>query len=164
MNSLLQKLSSLGEGVNELTGNSINFGGCAVYAAAVATRLQELGITAECVVPADFAGVHCVEQARNNLYADGNNGDTAREWAEAGLNFHHVGVRFKLDGQWFTHDTDSLLADDRCFGEGGEYAAMDDGLTPEEATRIADDPRGWNSTFDRGYIPAVREMVREYLQ
>lgn len=164
--SLIKQLRALGEEANALTDGTLNFGGCAVYASAVAMRLKELGIEAECIVPDEGFGadVCSVEEARNNLAAEGYSGNTASDWNDVGLYFHHVAVRFKYEGRWFTADSDYVAPGRDVFGKDGEYGALPDGLTPAEAWAIADDPSGWNSRFDRGDIWAIRQMVQEALQ
>lgn len=169
MNGLIPKLRELGRRVNELTDNRVNYGGCCVYAAAVAERLQELGLKhVECIASVDdwFDHVGAVEDARNNLiadevYAEGENGPL--DWGYAGLSLHHIAVRFKHNGRWYTHDSDTVIHGRDTFGKNG-YGATPDGLTPLEARAMADDPDGWNSTFDRRDIPAIRRLVQEVLQ
>lgn len=167
MKGLIGKLRDLGSRVNDLTDGCVNYGGCCVYAAAVAERLQELGITAECIArTGDWFEQATVEEARANLiedenYAPGEN--NARDWGEAGLSLHHIAVRFKHSGRWYTHDSDTVIPGRDTFGEHG-YEATPDGLTPQEARAMSDCADGWNTTFDRRYIPAIRKLVQEVLQ
>lgn len=155
MRGLLPKLRRLGAEVNSRTHATINFGGCAVYAAAVAARLEAMGIPAEVVTPATGASA---SEARDNLRADGATGRRNREWDAAGLSRSHFAVRFKNGRRWYTHDTDVTLPGRAFFGER-MYPSTTDGLTPAEAWALADDANGWNSSFDRGQVPLVRGMV-----
>lgn len=163
MKGLTTKLRALGAAVEELTDGYINHGGCCVYAAAVAKRLEALGIQVECVTRARGGPVEVV---RNNLRNDGNDptSSTARDWYAAGLDTYHVGVRFKHSGRWYTHDTEATRGGRDVCGDRLEFECTPDGLTPDEAHAMAEDPRGWNASFDRDYIPHIRELVEEYLQ
>lgn len=168
MRGLNAKLKALGDAVKARYPN-INYGGCCVYASAVAKRLEELGVKVDVCVP-DYADVATVEDARNNLQRNGVLGVCAREWAEAGISFNHVAVRYRNGFRWYTHDTDATHTGRDGFGcsdwrpNEPRYTALPDGMTPDEAWTISDDPRGWNSTFKREHIPAIRQMVREALQ
>jgi hypothetical protein len=173
--SLNTQLRRLGRAVEDQFP-SINYGGCGVYAAAVAERLQALGVQVDVCV-SDSGHESSVEAARNNLRHNGWNptNANARQWTEAGLSFAHLGVRFKHKRHWYVHDTAAIwqgrtrgLGAHRRTGSvfddhGPRYEVLPDGMTPAEARAIADDPRGWNSTFDRDDIPEVRRMVAEWL-
>jgi hypothetical protein len=170
MSPLLDKLRELGYAVNAAAPR-INHGGCAVYAAAVAERLQELGVEVEVCVSEGYVA-NTVAEARENLSNNGlqPHGANARDWEAAGLYFLHVGVRLCVDGSWYVHDTDAtwegrdeLGVDAYSDSDSPRYTVLPDGLTPEEAKAIADDARGWNSSFNRELIPKVRELVRTHL-
>lgn len=166
--NLLDTLRELGDAINE-SCPTINLGGCCVYAAAVAKRLEALGIPVDVCVPT-YGHAETVDEARNNLRNNGSAGRTAKEWEEAGLYFAHVAVRFQYEGVWWTHDTDALHEGRDGFGKCSwnddkpRYQALPDGMTPDEALRIASHAKGWNSSFDRRDIPMVRSMVEEALQ
>jgi hypothetical protein len=160
--ALQRKLRQLGRAVNELTDDTINYGGCCVYAAAVARRLREVGVQkVEVVLPRPYhERVGSVNDARNNL---DNANPTVKDWEHAGLSFRHVAVRFKHKGHWYTHDSDTLFQGKRTFGDCHEYTALPDGMTVEEAVACAAEPKGWNSTFHRALIPGVHNLVHTIL-
>lgn len=163
----LQQLRELGAAVEKLTGGVINYGGCCVYAAAVAKRLEAMGYTVECVTRvSQWDDEASVDRARTNLRNNGldPSNATARDWFDAGVSTYHVGVRFKHVGRWYTHDTASLRRGRDICGDTMKFECTPDGLTPDEAHAMADDAKGWNVTFDRGQIPAIRALVQEYLQ
>lgn len=156
----------------------LNYGGCAVVAAAVAGALEKLGVPVEVVstaysdsaVPANARAVLMLaghEPTRTGNYA----------WDDAGLYRSHLGVRFKLYGVLWTWDSTALLRTAHSFGAYAEYyygpqetigSSLCDypfgkGLTVAEAQALADDTEGWNSRFNRKRIPKVRGIVSEGL-
>lgn len=164
---LLHKLRALGRAAEDATNGSINYGGCGVYAAAVAKRLEALGLEVECVTPVGrYGGAPNISDARANLLDMGVSPEsaTAEDWWEAGVCGYHVGVRFMYNGRWYTHDTSRTLRGRDMCGGAMKFNCTEDGLTPDEAHAMASDERGWNSRFDREFIPDVRELVEEYLR
>lgn len=155
---LIAELEKLGQEVNDFTDGRINAGGCGVYAAAVALALAELGVAVECIVDSEYSAVSSVAEARNNL--SNTNCPTLRDWEDAGLGFWHVGVRFRLNGEWYTHDSEATREGRFDCGDSLRFMAHEDGLTVAEAQDIANEPHGWNTCFDRDLIPDVRAMVR----
>lgn len=161
MRGLIQRLRNLGAAAERALPN-LNRGGCGVYAAAVALRLEELGIPSECVVPA--WNVSSVAEARGNLNHNGGV-NTARDWAEAGVCWYHVGVRFKHGGRWYTHDSQATRQGRVAVGDDLAFDATPDGLTPHEMWGAAQSQDGWNATFNRKRgIPEVQRLVWEFLQ
>jgi hypothetical protein len=167
MRALTAQLRALGDAVNRTTRDNINYGGCGVYAAAVARRLIELGVQAEVVVPLPYGydadGPKSVNDARNNLY----NAEPGKEdWEHAGLRFSHCAVRFKHNGRWYMHDSRSTKPGRSMFGgeHGDSYDALPDGMTPDEMQLCADEASGWNDSFDRSLIPRVLDLVQQKLE
>jgi hypothetical protein len=166
MRALTAQLRALGDAVNRTTRDNINYGGCGVYAAAVARRLIELGVQAEVVVPTPWnpeRGPKSVNDARNNL----SNAEPGKDdWEGVGLRFSHCAVRFKHNGRWYMHDSESTKPGRSTFGgeDGDSYEALPDGLTPDEMQRCADEDDAWNDSFDRDLIPEVLDLVQQKLE
>lgn len=137
---------------------TLNRGGCCVFAAAVATELERLGVKHEVIVP----GTKYTDL--NELRPDNN---TVSGWNDMGVGFSHVGVRLKLNGQWYTYDSEAPLVPGKYkFGIGyhGEpYTAAKGGLTATEATDLADERHSWNWEFPRQAVPFIRQFVKDML-
>jgi hypothetical protein len=166
MKALTTQLRELGREVNRATRNNINYGGCGVYAAAVARRLIELGVQAEVVVPTPWnpeRGPKSVKEARNNLW----NAEPGKDdWEGAGSALQSL--RRALQAQRaLVHARHRLTKQGRStFGgeDGDSYEALPDGLTPDEMQACADEDDEWNEAFDRDLIPEVIDLVQQKLE
>lgn len=139
----------------------LNYGGCCVFAAAVATELERHGVRHEVITTGStFTDLRELRPESNTVDA----------WNSMGVGFGHVGVRMKLHGKWFTYDSARpLMPGKRWFGEMaysyGPFHAAVGGLTAAEATELADENGAWNPEFcHRVNTPLVREMVERYLR
>lgn len=137
----------------------LNYGGCCVFAAAVATELERMGVPHEVI---SSGGEHL---DLNEVRPPHNDVDA---WQRQGVHFGHVGVRLKLHGRWYTYDSDKPLH--RGKGKFGinygsvMFNAAKGGITAAEATELADDFDAWNSSFDhRTNAEPVRVLVKEML-
>lgn len=159
--TLKAKLQALGAAVNELTDDDVNYGGCCVYAALVGRELEKLGIPARGVVCSYGPGN--VDEARNNVKSV----EDTRAWNRAGIYFNHVGLEAKIGGRYYLIDTDRMNpAGEKRLGRGRNpicegRLSVDEleklaGIGHDNETEFKD---GWNSRFDRDYIPAMREVV-----
>lgn len=163
MKGLNDRLRRLGAAVNKRFPN-VNYGGCGVYAAAVARALEKHGVKVEVCVPEDSDPLVVV---RANLA--NNRNPSARDWWGAGLCGAHLGVRYRNGTRWYTHDTEAIWPGRDVFGksagsEGPRYRAAPEGLTPDEAWGMASTAEGWNIAFSRRDVPKVRRMVAEALR
>lgn len=158
---LRKRLRKLGNEANERFPY-LNYGGCCVFAAAVAGELERLGVEYEVIVPGDKNTD--LAEVRNNV----RNVAEKEAWNKAGIYFSHVAVRLKIDGRWHTYDSDALRRSKYKFGgEAGYsafYTAADGGMTAAEATALADEAKGWNTTFKRRNVRSVRKLVRDMLR
>jgi hypothetical protein len=162
MGNLPAKLREVGRAVNALTDGTVNYGGCGVYATLICERLEALGVKAEVIVP-DWSEVGSVEAARNNLMVDAEEANDA-DWVNAGISFHHVGVRFEWKGAVFTHDTDVTRNGGDQFGKD-PYDALPDGMTAAEMRVAAiTDPVGWNNSYDTEFTTHIEALVRGLLR
>jgi hypothetical protein len=135
----------------------MNFGGCCVFAAAVASELERHGVKHEVITSGhSYMDLNELRPERNTVEA----------WNSMGVGFGHVGVRLKLKGQWFTYDSERpLVPGKREFGRTSwdePWQAARGGLTAAEATELASESNSWNREFynDRN-VKAVRELVAE---
>lgn len=147
---------------------NLNYGGCCVVAAVVAEALERLGVPVE-VVSTAYSENNVPANARAVLREAGHEPTSMGNyaWDGAGLYRSHLGVRFKLYGVLHTWDSQALWRTGRAFGGSNDCGEPRDacdypfgkGLTVQEAQVLADDPLGWNSSFNRVHIPLVRRIV-----
>lgn len=164
--AILHTLRRVGYHVDRITDGTINMGGCAVYAAAVGAALQAKSFEVEiCIADYRGCGVEPAE-ARRVLIADGIDPEQAlaRDWVKAGVDFFHLGVRFKIGDTWYTHDTRATRKSRTGFGRtlnDKPFRAFETGLTVAEAQRIAGHAEGWNRVFNRSaHLQRVQRAVR----
>ena len=153
---LIEQLRALGSDMEEQLPY-LNHGGCCVYAANVAKRLQKLGVPVWGIV-ADRDACANLNDARFN-----SSPKSVREWNAEGVEFNHVLIQFVHDGKIWTHDsgttTDRKLECDPTLGA----PILDGNLTVGELTALAEDTR-WNWMFDRDEgIPAITAGVKQHL-
>lgn len=154
---LRKKLRSLGKQVFTRYPK-INYGGCCVFAAAVATELEKLGVQYE---------VMTCGSKKTNLNDCRPEKNEMSAWEGKGAYFGHVGVRMKLDGRWWTYDAEALRRHKHRLGKRDAYWSGEDyweavsgGLTAQEATELADEGK-WNQMF---YNPKNVKAVRRIIQ
>lgn len=153
--SLLEALRQSGAWANR-TIPHLNCGGCAVYAAAVATLLDARGVLALGLVETDwFDGVKDLGAARRK---NGRPPRTVRDWNASGVHFSHVQVAAWIDGQWWSHDSNRTIP----FVRSNAYLAG--WLSVQELQNIARCRVGWNRSFNRKlYLRSVKMVTRKYL-
>jgi hypothetical protein len=159
---LIKQLKTLGKQTLDIIPE-INSGGCCVFAAVVARRLDNLGIEVK-VVTVDLedecSGPFDIDQVRKNVLIVAPKGkvNTKEQWQRQGLSFFHVGVVFKWRGRWYSYDTSKVSRDPTTLGRWS-YPVARGSLTIEEAEAFAAKEDGWNPCFDRDDIPTVHELV-----
>jgi len=152
---LLNTLSELGKDVKSRWPN-INAGGCCVYAAMVATemdkrRIPVVGIVASTMVERYNDVV--IDRVRDTIKENTN-----EEWNNKRVYFTHVGLEFTLGGKVYHYDTDNLHVAETCLADMPIYRGR---LLLREMNDLAAQPYGWNRTFHREDIPAIRRVVRQ---
>lgn len=145
-------LNNLGFSVKQ-NYRRINCGGCGVYAALIVEQLQKLGIRSSGIVAAYNTKNVSLAKARDNI----KNKADQREWDKNGIAFYHVGVEFFLDGKRYHYDTSGVHPAAKELDNMSIYRGR---MRLEDLKAIAGTERGWNKTFDRKDIPAIRKMVK----
>lgn len=162
---LLKMLNELGKEA-ELRIESLNSGGCAVFAAHVGYYLKyRAGIKDVKLRVGNFwadeeSEIPSVEEARNNLHPNAN----AYEWNRAGLCFGHVILEFKTGKTkpvWRHYDSSGVTGVSNVTNNFG-YLLHPGEMTVEEGLAIAADRAGWNERFDRGQIPALIRLIDKH--
>lgn len=153
--NLVRRLNALGKEVNARY-ESLNCGGCAVYAALVAEELVKLGVNVRgitasyCMMPGTD-----IDKVRPKI-AKGN----PQEWGDNGVYFGHVGLEFEHNGKLRHYDSNGVKAKGRRLMELPIYNGR---LTPKELKTIAGTDEGWNRSFNRRHIPTIRRMVKAHM-
>lgn len=138
---------------------NLNRGGCGVFAALVAKRLNRLGIPAVVRIGNWDASdrPNILEQALTN--SNPVNMDNLRNWK---VGFDHLIVEFTHEGKTYHMDSDH-------FHEAKERTTNFDTpiyrghLTPKQALVIARSKR-WNWTFNRKQIPAMIRALNKAIK
>lgn len=154
---IVDTLNSLG---NEVLNKypEINYGGCCVYAALVAKALRIQGHNVSGIVASWGAGATS-SPSRNIMTARPLvKKHTLRHWQDTGIRFSHVGleIKFKRSKRVFHYDTAGVRLSSNELDNMPIYEGR---LAVEELASLARYPKGWNDSFDRQGIPALRKLV-----
>jgi hypothetical protein len=159
---IVAKLNKLGNDVMERYPN-INYGGCCVYAAMITAALKKHGIEAKGIVASYGAGkpkwmskdIATINKARKNIQKN-----TIHEWQMNGISFAHVGVEFKIDGKKKHYDSEGVRPASKVLDKMPIYAGRMEYI---ELRALAGKKDGWNTSFNRKDIPALRKLVKARL-
>lgn len=155
--NILDALRATGDWANSNIPR-LNYGGCGVYAAAVATSLAALQVPVHGVVIKGWRDAADLDIARRTAQKPPR---TVTEWNQVNIGFEHVRVVARIAGRWWVHDshyTEALESDH----PGPGYIRGT--LSVSELCNIARCRRGWNTAFDRKlYLKSVKMITRKYL-
>jgi len=151
---LIESLDTLGKRINRWYPE-INSGGCCVYASLIGEELRKRGIETRVIVAAWGARAN-LDKVRTKL----NNNNQKSEWNNNDVYFNHVGVEFKHNGKTFHYDSDGVKPKSKMLKTWTIYPGR---LSVDEAKVLADEPEGWNDSFERSKIPSLKRHVRSYL-
>lgn len=137
----------------EKSVQSLNAGGCCVYAAHVAKRLQHIVPTRVVVFNSEDIDINYVRANVTNNYS-------IREWYNNGMRFYHILVEFDYRGKTYLMDSTGIYDDLTHAGACAGDATYKTGeLTIDETIAFASRPHGWNWWFDRRQIPTLKKHV-----
>jgi hypothetical protein len=162
---IVDKLNTLGK-VVMARYPYINCGGCCVYAAMVAEELQKHGIDAKGIVAAYSAKELNTNGVTLNSIRPGIKSNTLAEWNNHGVRFNHVGVEFvikkegKRTGTKKHYDSTGVK---RATTELDYMPIYKGRLELADLKALARKRKGWNESFNRRSIPALRKLVKEHL-
>jgi hypothetical protein len=152
--NLFETLNTLGNRINRWYPE-VNSGGCCVYASMIGEELRKRGIEVRIIVAA-YSATKDIDKARKRV----NNIHQKSEWNAEDIWFNHVGVEFQHEGVWYHYDSDGVNPKSKKLGSFTVYPGR---LSVDEAKVLADEPEGWNWSFDRNKIPAMKRHVKKYL-
>ena len=126
----------------------LNDGGCCVFAAMVAAKLEELGIPVKGrVLRSAFSWVSSTNAPLNKIHPKKN---TLDAWQDNGVSFDHVVLQLEK----YTYDSGGFDARKR-WSHFDMYRGW---LNVKDLKELAKS-RGWNSMFDRKLIPELQKIV-----
>ncbi len=153
--SLIRKLNSLGKAVYAKYPY-INCGGCCVYAALVAEALLLHKISCKGIVASwDANDIPSIDEIRPCIKRN-----MLHEWQNNGVSFNHIGLEFEYNGKMRHYDTSGANKAGKSFDFMPIYNGR---LNIVELQKLASQKTGWNNSFNRRHIPAIRAMVQKYL-
>jgi hypothetical protein len=161
MHEVLEKLKATQLAIRATIVN-VNAGGCCVLAGIVGEELEKRGVPTEVIVDhPSWNPACCVDHARENV----KNHLDVEEWQDNGISFNHVGLRFQLDGEWYTWDADAIWKDREKFGSALDLCwAAPGAFTVKEAKAFGKNGDQWNESFNRAQIPLMREVVKQVFE
>lgn len=132
-----------GRQVTAFTDDSINSGGCGVYAVALADALAKLGV--KCTI---------VHISPWDYYKDGTDA------------MYHVGVCFEAQGRRWIADSNGCRLFKRTIPTGPwkDHNVVHSSWTVESLRARCASPNGWNRTFKRSHIPQVKRTVQSFFK
>lgn len=138
---------------------NINCGGCGVYAVELARRMHQHGLTdakIRCYGGRTGVKINKVEK-RFNLTNNGTTPNDYHAWLYNGVDFNHVRVQWK-GILWDAEGELRLNADD---GQrwNGWCNRQEGDISIKAMQLLADNPRSWNTTFDRRQIGFLRRIM-----
>lgn len=153
-------LQALRETADQASNNipKLNYGGCGVYAAAVATALAGLNIPVHGVVERGWDDSEDLEESR---LAAAKPPRTVLEWNKVKVHFRHVLVVARIADRWWIHDSQRTLELVNDHPGDGYIRGK---LTLAELRNVARCRVGWNTSFDRRrYLRSVKSVTQKYL-
>jgi len=154
---LIEKLNLLGQEVNKYSPK-INFGGCCVFAAAVARALEAQGVKARGIVASYCASNHTTPIGKIRPKVKNN---SIHEWRDNGIYFGHVGVEFTYKGRLYHYDSCGVHTKTDKLDNMPIYRGR---MKHHEMQAIANVPEGWNTEFPRRHIPHIEHLIKKHLE
>jgi len=146
----------------DMSIDNLNRGGCCVFAAEVAEKLQQQGFEVRLVevIPRyESRSDASLDYIREMIQQNNESPLEKRNWESYGASFWHVAVQFKIGNRWYTYDSNTLIRGKIRFGM---YRVVPGFFTVEEGKAFAKSPT-WNEMFNRRQIPRLRKMVSQHL-
>lgn len=131
----------------------INRGGCGVFAALIAKRLQQF-YPVQIVVFGE-EGDSSIDVIRSKVSTN-----LPKVWQSAGINFNHLVIEFIDDnGDKWHYDATGIHAPDGSIWEDRQIPGY---VTVDEVIELASVQEGWNYTFNRKMIPELDNIVQDF--
>jgi hypothetical protein len=162
---LLARLTELGELVQREFLH-VNHGGCCVYAALVADKLQSLkpqthpGIKIFGDNNGGVAEDFCIEGWLKNYPRA-----SLKDWVASGLEVHHAVLQVSFGGRLWYADCDGVTQNLCSFRRG--YPIYKGTLPVKVALEFAlrgDTAHFWNEAFNRCQIPRMRHIIDDFFK
>lgn len=157
--AVINTLDALGRAA-ETQVDSLNCGGCAVYASMVGRELEKLGIPVRGIVAMEAWEIPNLDKVRKHVEDTGN----ISHWNANGVEFNHVGLQFKLGNRWYQYDSSGVTGPKPWLKH--EYWEVCKGsLSMVELENLANSPTGWNEWFNRHTeIPKLKKLTKQFFK
>lgn len=166
---LYHQLVDLGSAVVKATDNKINWGGCGVYAAALAKRLEYQFDNVACEIVVShgyhdsFSDVPIQDIKENLILSYGIECvEVGSYWCNYGIDFAHIGVRVIVDDTVLMVDAEDVSYGQVWFGVSPTYVAHPGALDVESVEKLVSRGDNWNHVFPRDLIPEVHSLVNNW--
>lgn len=135
----------------------MNAGGCAVFAALVARRLNKIGVKAKVRVGDVFCWGQSKKQFKN---AKKKGAKTLEDYRNNGIGFWHLVVEITEGKQKYHFDSESLVPAKENLVLFPQAEFYEGAISPAECLTLARS-KDWNYMFDRKQIPALIKKLNE---
>lgn len=160
--ALIPVLNQLGVDITKEIPD-INNGGCCVFAAIVGEELAKKRIPIRFAV-ADVPDPDCLFEQPFDLVRKAITCNTLGNWNYHGVYFGHVFVEFDYNRNSYYYDTDGVIhATNVPPRSCDDYEIYVDRLTLDEVRELAACQQGWNTKFNRRYIPSMRKLIKRHI-
>lgn len=159
--NILRKLIKLGEDIDEMIPE-LNHGGCSLYAALLASRLEELNLQVRALVIADLDYL----QGKYNLcdLYDATKPHNAAQWRDIVPFISHVLIKLDIDGIGYVHDSELTLPHHKFMEEHSWGVDPLPGDISVSVLRALASATGWNTCFNRRkYFPLIEYIIEKHL-
>jgi hypothetical protein len=155
----VEKVLEILENISNDINSQINYpnnGGCCVIASLVGEQLELLGVETEIVTNNSYKLT-----PRQVFALVGPKTRFTNPFEENGVDFNHVGVRFKLGRKIYTFDSDGVYGA-RVFSQKQDKIKyrFGQGLPVFAAKSLASQRQNWNFKFNRRQIPLLRKIIK----
>ena len=160
INSATEKLNK----INHIVPN-LNCGGCGIFAHALGAELQSAGINCKVVSLGPDKPKEAPDKIVERLKSNGEL--TPKSCHDNGIQIWHLMVEVKNEKgvNFYIDSTGVKYSDDNGrihFAGRGCY--IDGRMSIEDCKTISDIVHGWNSRFDRSFIPKIYDFVKRRVQ
>jgi hypothetical protein len=150
---LIEKVLEKMQHVNTVIPN-LNCGGCGVFAHALAAELEFKGLKPKIAVISNRDVPKLSDDFAEKVLKE-KNVLTARELNASGADIAHMMVYLEEEGLYI--DSEGVYTSLRESGWSGYRHQFN--MSVEHTCTIVESPDGWNSRFDRNFIPKIYQIV-----
>jgi hypothetical protein len=139
----------------------INYGGCGVFAHALGKQLNQKNIDNKIIGLGTLLRIECGPDEMIEKTYKYHSELTAETLHRTGADVMHLMVEVEVDSRFYLVDSTGIYEDINrhpLFGE--RNLKIDTRMTVDECGILASNAKGWNSRFDRSFIPKIYDFIR----